>query len=92
MSWQAIVGLALKAVVDWMLGRARDAAAERAGRDGAVATAAHETQAVVSEVADDQARAAMDGPDRADLLAAELRIRAARLAAGGGRDLGGLGR
>jgi hypothetical protein len=89
-SWSTIVGLALKAIVDWLLGRERDARAEQTTADRAVASGAAETETVVAEVADAQARVAVDGPDGADALAAELRARAARLAAGGAG--GGSGR
>lgn len=84
MSWQALVGLALTALVDWLLGRQRDAQAEQNARDVGAADAAVETQTVTTEIADEQVRIALDRPDDVDRLAAELRARAFRLGAGGG--------
>ena len=75
----------LEALLGWfaqlILGARRDVVAH----DDAVALgraeAASETQMTVREVADAQAHVD-DGPDRGDLLAAELRARAARLGGG----------
>ncbi len=76
--------VAFEAVVAFFLGRRRDDQVRADARDGAVAEAATETQITVTEVADEQARAAVGGPDGVDALSAELRVRAARLATAGG--------
>lgn len=66
-------------VLGWRRDEAARADAMARGRD----EAAIETAVVVEEIADEQARVAVDDPDGADALAAELRARAARLGGGG---------
>lgn len=77
---EALLDGLTRLVLGWRRDEAARTDAMARGRD----EAAIETAAVVEEISDAQARVAVDGPDGADALAAELRARAARLGGGGG--------
>jgi F0F1-type ATP synthase membrane subunit b/b' len=74
----------LEALLSFFLGRRQQDLTVAEARDEGRASGAAETAHTVAEVADDQARAALDGPDSVDALAASLRARAGRLGGGNG--------